>query len=199
MSGKREDNKRQRRLAVLSSARSLFSEYGYNSSTIEKIAEKAGVSTPTIFNYFGNKREIIRTLIDDADIQAIQDLRPQLRKQDDAVDVLITLYQAIMEYEMNLLPPAVWREILSTWPDGFAWLGNKLTAELAEVIADMQKRVLITRYFSSTEIADFIDIFSNQLFTWLMFEENMDLPAHYEKVRRLFTMLVLGIGMPRPK
>lgn len=55
---------RQTREAILSAARSLFVEQGYVATTIEKIAERAGVSKPTVFAAIGPKRAIFKELRD---------------------------------------------------------------------------------------------------------------------------------------
>ena len=53
---------RRNRRAVLDAARDLFDEQGYGATTIEQIAQRAGVSKPTVFNAVGNKVEVFRTV-----------------------------------------------------------------------------------------------------------------------------------------
>jgi AcrR family transcriptional regulator len=50
------------REAVLNAARELFLEHGYGATTIEQIAEHAGVSKPTVFAAVGNKQAVMTTL-----------------------------------------------------------------------------------------------------------------------------------------
>lgn len=45
-----------KRNAVLQAATNLFFEHGYAATSIEQVAEKAGVSKVTIYNHFGGKR-----------------------------------------------------------------------------------------------------------------------------------------------
>jgi AcrR family transcriptional regulator len=47
---------------LLDSARILFSENGYQGTSVEMITEKTGVSTGTFYLYFKNKLEVYRTL-----------------------------------------------------------------------------------------------------------------------------------------
>jgi AcrR family transcriptional regulator len=51
------------RQSVIAAAQRLFSERGYAGSSIEAIAEAAGVAVPTVYAAFGNKRSILRALI----------------------------------------------------------------------------------------------------------------------------------------
>lgn len=52
------------RAAVLSSARDLFVEQGYGGTTIEQVAERAGVSKPTVFTAVGNKATLLKAVRD---------------------------------------------------------------------------------------------------------------------------------------
>lgn len=53
---KKENNKR----AILESAISLFNENGYDNTSIEQIARKAGVGKGTVYSYFTTKKSIIK-------------------------------------------------------------------------------------------------------------------------------------------
>ena len=57
--GLRQVKKERTRNAILESARVLFFNYGYGSTTIEAIAEKAEVAVGTVYNYFESKSAII--------------------------------------------------------------------------------------------------------------------------------------------
>ena len=88
MSGLREKQKEQRKEAILVAATGLFDKHGYAATKVEQIAAAAGVSPPTVFNYFGNKQEILFALVDKADRSAIHDVRSRMATFDNAVDAL---------------------------------------------------------------------------------------------------------------
>lgn len=50
---------------ILDAALELFGTVGYESTSISKIAAKAGVSKGLIYNYFESKDDLLRKLIDD--------------------------------------------------------------------------------------------------------------------------------------
>jgi AcrR family transcriptional regulator len=52
------------RRAVLQAARQLFITQGFRATTIEQIAQQAGVSKPTVFNAVGNKQALLRAVRD---------------------------------------------------------------------------------------------------------------------------------------
>lgn len=56
----REKKKQQTKQAILEAAISLFSENGYESTSIEQISRAAGVGKGTVYGYFQTKREIIK-------------------------------------------------------------------------------------------------------------------------------------------
>jgi AcrR family transcriptional regulator len=49
---------------ILDAARELFVANGYAATTIQTIAERAGVAVQTVYAVFGNKRELLRQLIE---------------------------------------------------------------------------------------------------------------------------------------
>src|SRR2546423_13947018 len=54
--GRWEPNARQR---LVRAALDLFSEHGYDSTTIAQIAERAGLTKMTFFRHFPDKREVL--------------------------------------------------------------------------------------------------------------------------------------------
>jgi AcrR family transcriptional regulator len=56
--GLRERQKAERRQAISDAATALFVERGFDAVTLTEVAEAAGVSVKTIFNYFGSKEEL---------------------------------------------------------------------------------------------------------------------------------------------
>src|SRR5215470_8762339 len=54
------------RRAVLDAARELFISQGYGATTIEQIAQRAGVSKPTVFTAVGSKQMVLRAVRDRA-------------------------------------------------------------------------------------------------------------------------------------
>jgi AcrR family transcriptional regulator len=60
----RAQGARQTTGLILSAARDLFVAQGYTGTTIEQIADRAGVSRPTVFANAGSKRELLKQLRD---------------------------------------------------------------------------------------------------------------------------------------
>jgi AcrR family transcriptional regulator len=60
----RREQARQTRLRVLEAARRLFVRHGYASTSIQALAEEAGVAVQTVYASFGSKREVLKELFD---------------------------------------------------------------------------------------------------------------------------------------
>jgi AcrR family transcriptional regulator len=61
--GLRDQKKATRTAAILATAERLFAEKGIEATTMAAIAEETGISTPTVFNYFGTKDKLLAALI----------------------------------------------------------------------------------------------------------------------------------------
>jgi AcrR family transcriptional regulator len=78
-SAKREAQARETRRSILDAAHELFVTTGYAATTIQAIAERGGVAVQTVYAVFGNKRELLRQLIESA-ITGVDDPRPILER-----------------------------------------------------------------------------------------------------------------------
>ena len=63
-SAKREAHARETRRSIVDAAYELFVATGYAATTIQAIAQRAGVAVQTVYAVFGNKRELLRQLIE---------------------------------------------------------------------------------------------------------------------------------------
>ena len=96
------------RQSVIAAARRLFSERGYAGSSIEAIAEAAGVAVPTVYAAFGNKRSILRALIAAAvDGERPRPVAERMREQAAGVPDPATRMQKMMRLLVSLTAQSV--------------------------------------------------------------------------------------------
>lgn len=62
--GKRAEKARHTRRKILAAAERLFIEDGYGATTVQDVADAAGVAVQTIYFSFGNKRTLMKELVD---------------------------------------------------------------------------------------------------------------------------------------
>jgi AcrR family transcriptional regulator len=58
-----DDIRKQKKRLILDTALELFAENGYHSTSISKIAKKAGISKGLTYNYFESKKEILGEIL----------------------------------------------------------------------------------------------------------------------------------------
>ncbi|GLZ78122.1 TetR family transcriptional regulator [Actinorhabdospora filicis] len=62
--GKRAEKARLTRGRMLRAARELFQENGYGATALQDVADRAGVAVQTIYFTFGNKRALLKEVVD---------------------------------------------------------------------------------------------------------------------------------------
>jgi len=106
--GLREKQRRQREAAILEAAFQLITEKGYESMTMDDLAERAGISKPTLYNHFESKVAIaVRALVtlNERTIEAIQAIDPGLPP----VDRLVRVIEWMVQVRFSPTPAALVR------------------------------------------------------------------------------------------
>jgi AcrR family transcriptional regulator len=76
-SSKRAQTKLENQRAILTAAREVFAEVGYEAASVRDIIGRTGLASGTFYNYYRSKEEIARAIASDA----AERLRPILRTQ----------------------------------------------------------------------------------------------------------------------
>lgn len=96
-----------RRTQILMGAAQVFAEKGYHKATTREIATAAGVSEGTIYNYFGNKRELLLAMVDQVAMHSLKGIM-QDSPPDDPYELLTALvhdrFKLVSEYGPMLAP-----------------------------------------------------------------------------------------------
>jgi AcrR family transcriptional regulator len=64
----------QRRAQLLAVATEVFAERGFHATSMDEVAEAAGVTKPVLYQHFPSKRALYRELLDDVDAQLVSSL-----------------------------------------------------------------------------------------------------------------------------
>lgn len=106
---------RRTRAAILRAAGVTFTELGWGASTIGAIAERAGVGTGTLYQYFRAKEDVLAALVGDWVLGALEELRgwdPHHGR-----DGLERMLRAFVEnYSRTSKFQAVWEELTNVEP-----------------------------------------------------------------------------------
>ncbi len=150
--GLRARKKAQTRQAISDQATRLFLDRGFDAVTLADVAEAAGVSVKTIFNYFGSKEELFldrEELLHRTILGAIRERAPGVR----ITEALVALFtetrlpdgagwSALFEPERH----AFFRRFLEVWHDSPSLQGRYLTSNerlqvlLSALLADELER-----------------------------------------------------------
>ena len=154
MAGVRVARKLATRDRVISAARDLFVEVGYEAATIRMIAERAGVATGSVFTTFPSKLEILKLVMEerlDRLYAELDSVTPHLRGS--VADRLCSIMAVHYDFEMKR--PRLFTAYLAAnfeWSEGPAVLTFGANARLR----DMLRQVLL-RGVECGEVRESVD------------------------------------------
>lgn len=141
----RARQKEDRRNRIVSSAKSLFKENGYDKTTIENIALAAGVSGVTVHNYYGTKAGVLLALVIESDKQLIERLDESLPKDaTDLVEITLAFAREIMEHAIRTLEKEIWRQVIAAVTTASGTRLSKAYFQLDEQLAHVLVRRIET-------------------------------------------------------
>lgn len=198
MSGLRERQKEQRRQVIAEAALELFRRNGFAATTLDQIAVQAGVSAPTVVNYFGGKQEILLALLKQPDEQAMREARANLDDDSDPLEALCEFEQLMTDYQLQAMPASLWRELAPFL----------LTGELAEALSPWnaavieETKALVGHFQQVGKVRESIDLdvvatlfnqYANMAFIRLATQETPDRAAHALHMRGVLNLLCHGM------
>lgn len=129
--------KQQTRAKVLTAARRLFSEHGYEGATIRDIAAAAGMSTGAVFANFTDKSDLFREIMAQDMAQLAEAMREAASRGRGPEDALLKMFGAGYAFYKTQLPLARAAFSVSWTPDdGPALRTAPKVAEILELIAE---------------------------------------------------------------
>jgi AcrR family transcriptional regulator len=198
MSGLRERQKEQRRQVIAEAALELFKSNGFAATTLDQIAVQAGVSAPTVVNYFGGKQEILLALLKQPDEQAMREARANLDENSDPLEALCEFEGLMTDYQLQAMPASLWRELAPFL----------LTGELAEAMSPWnaavieETKALLLHFQQAGKVRESIDLdvvatlfnqYANMAFIRLATQEFPDRAAHALHMRGVLNLLCHGM------
>lgn len=105
---------------ILDSARALFTELGYQGTTIDLVVQRAGVSKPTVYSHFPSKQVLWQAMLEQA-LEASERQRGAIDAGDDGIAAVLEAFaqqagqpemlaiHRIMLGERHKMAPEAWR------------------------------------------------------------------------------------------
>lgn len=103
---------------IVKAAGELFYEQGYQSTTIDQVIERSGVSRPTVYSHFTTKEDLCVAYLDQRRQFDLAALREEIRKKTSAR----TRYMAIIQFVKKVMQGSDYRgcgyfNLISEFPD----------------------------------------------------------------------------------
>lgn len=97
-------NRSDKEEIIINIAKQLFSEKGYAATGVREIAEKSGLSLGNFYNYFKNKEELFKRLIDPENIIKSLDVIPAMVNEDfpENFDKIIRTIKRVVDMNQEL-------------------------------------------------------------------------------------------------
>ncbi|MDB6145843.1 MAG: TetR family transcriptional regulator [Pseudomonas sp.] len=198
MTGLRARQKEQRRQVIAEAALELFNTQGFVATTLEQIAIQAGVSAPTVVNYFGGKQEILLALLKEPDDKAMREARSRLDDQSDPLDALCELEGLMTTYQLRAMPASLWRELA---PFLFAGEFSQAFQPWNAAVVDATKALLLHfqrlgKVKASLDVevaATLFNQYANMAFIRLATEATPDTEAHARHMRSVLGLMCHGM------
>jgi AcrR family transcriptional regulator len=96
--GNIEEHKELTRSQILEAAQDLFSDHGYQDTSLGDIAAFVGIGRTTLYEYFKDKEDLLASLVDETLPQVFRDIAGLLNPEDTYLDQLADLTVRLTEW-----------------------------------------------------------------------------------------------------
>ena len=167
---------RKNRKAILDAALEIFSTYGFRGSTIDRIAEKAGMSKPNLLYYFPGKEAIYVAVLEDT----LEEWLQPLAELDPAGDPATEIGRYIeAKLKMSRARPAASRLFANEILHGAPAIGDFLKGPLKALVDE--KSAVIAGWCAEGRLAP-VDPRHLIMMIWAVTQHYADFDAQVEAV-----------------
>lgn len=92
----------QKRTSILTAARELFVSDGFDRSSVDAVAARAGVSKRTVYDYFGDKQGLLQAVFDGVGQSLLGTIRQTLDDTLDGIGDADALEPALIDFAMRI-------------------------------------------------------------------------------------------------
>lgn len=205
MLGLRQRNRLAREALVLDAAAELFRRQGYETTRIEEVADLAGVSAQTVYNYFANKPNILIAL-------AVRHVRTSIPERsafvrdppEDPVDAIKRFESLLADQALRTLTRESWCAILAASMLDQRSRARRMSLRFNGLIRrhykimlrPFQERGKIRRDIDIDALAELLTAIGTHNFTRLVAEDGMTLDELKAAVERQLAPVFVGVIPP---
>lgn len=191
MTGLRARQKADREDRILRAAVTQFRAEGYRSVRIEDLAEMAGVSVGTVYNYYRTKGDILIATVAMEVEEVLEAGRAIVADPPRGVDTaLLALIFQYYDHSLEYLSKEMWRTAMALsieapgTPNGqrYSALDRRLSAQVTELIAALQARGEVHAHLDAGVLGQIVFNNLNQMFIEFVKDDDMTLDSLREMV-----------------
>lgn len=185
--------KKEKQCIIYEAALKVFSEYGFERSTMDDIAEVAGIAKGTIYYNYRSKRELFLAIIDDA-IDKMTDRMEKIienpgdvsLKLEKIIEVQLNFYDEYKNYCKVLLSEVLW-SLGGHWQEEAEKVRQKIFGQVEKVVAGGIEQGNLSPELSSKTVSS--ALFGMTVvtgFNYFLFEKNYSLENVKKDLQELF-------------
>ena len=199
MSGLRAQKKADKNRRILEAATTLFRKVGYDSARIEDIAEMAGVSVGTFYNYFKNKGDMLMATVS-MEVEEVLAAGDAIiaRDHDEVAPALSELIGKYYDHSLTYLSKEMWRTAMSLsiaqpetpFSQRYTALDHRLSKQVCDLFEALQSRGVVRKDIDCTATGELVFNNVNMMFIEFVKDEDMDVDGLKQEVERQSQPLV---------
>jgi AcrR family transcriptional regulator len=136
--GPKRKKQKDARSRILQSALDEFSDKGYHASTIDSIAERAGIAKGTVYRYFNTKEGLFNALKEDTISEFVEHARHDLSQEEDVLKIIESVIKNYLSFfEKN---SAFFKVIIQEQKDFGREFSDKFINELILALPGLKRR-----------------------------------------------------------
>jgi len=200
--GLRARQKIARTERILAGANHLFNTLGFEQTTMAAIAQSAEVSTPTVFNYFKTKEELLLALVLQVHLETREQVlafRPKARSG--ALDSICDFLAMYTQKSLQSINRKTWRHVESTRiriPESdFVKHYDALSDEMLNDFEGFLERLFEAQVKAPRVIAKVMFNHWSALFMELIRDETMTVESHEKQLREDLAALMEALNSAR--
>ncbi len=193
MSGLRAQKKADKNRRILEAATTLFRKVGYDSARIEDIADMAGVSVGTFYNYYKNKGDMLMATVS-MEVEEVLAAGDQVigRELDDVDKALSELIGKYYDHSLTYLSKEMWRTAMSLsigqpetpFSKRYTALDHRLSKQVCDLFRSLQTRGIVRKDVDCDATGELVFNNVNMMFIEFVKDEDMDIDGLKAEVTR---------------
>lgn len=193
--------KQEREERIIEAAAALFAERGFEATSIEAIAEQAGLAVGTVYNYFTNKTALLMRVVLRGRPESLAQLAESMDELPD--EPVEAIFRFLVKQTRGALrhDKRLWRVVHSTtaWqPEAFGreYVDSlrQVLDLLTELLTRLQQKGTIAADVSIHDASRVISVVAMELYRRFVSDEDMTFTQLEQQLRPRIAVIVSGLA-----